>query len=186
MAQIPELDRQILLRTARKALQDYLARGEYPEIPTGSGAILKPRAVFVTLRHRDTHALRGCIGQVTARTPLVESVIRMAVAAGTEDPRFPPVQSEELADLRIEISALTPMEPIDPAVIEVGRHGLMIRLHGASGLLLPQVPVEQGWDREAFLAGVCRKAGMPDDAWRDDAAELLAFESEVWEEEDEA
>jgi AmmeMemoRadiSam system protein A len=182
MSRIPEVDRQALLRLARKALHDHLADGQAPEIPTGSGALLKPRAVFVTLRHHDSHALRGCVGQVTARGPLVESVIRMAVAAGTEDPRFPPVEPGELPELRIEISALTPMEPIAAEAVEIGKHGLMIRAQGGSGLLLPQVPVEQAWDRETFLAGVCRKAGLPDNAWRDADVELHGFECEVWEE----
>jgi AmmeMemoRadiSam system protein A len=184
MSRIPEVDRQALLRVARKALHDYLASGEHPEVPTGSGALLRPRAVFVTLRHRETRTLRGCIGHVTARGPLVEAVIRMAIAAGTEDPRFPPVEADELPDLRIEISALTPAEPIAPSDVVIGTHGLMIRAQGRSGLLLPQVPVEQGWDRETFLAAVCRKAGLPDGTWADDDTELQAFECEVWEESD--
>jgi AmmeMemoRadiSam system protein A len=182
MSRIPDLDRQALLRVARKALHDYLATGEHPDVPTGSGALLQPRAVFVTLRHRDSRALRGCIGQVNARGPLVESVIRMAIAAGTEDPRFAPVEPDELPDLRIEISALTPMEPIAPEDVVVGKHGLMIRAQDRSGLLLPQVPSEQGWDREAFLAAVCRKAGLPDTTWTTGDVELHAFECEVWEE----
>ena len=182
MATIPEVDRQALLRLARRALRDYLTNGQYPEIPTGSGAMLQARPAFVTLRLRETRALRGCIGQVTAHGPLVESVMKMAVAAGTEDPRFPPVKLDELDDLRFEISALTPMEPIAAESVEVGRHGLMIRHQGRSGLLLPQVPSEQGWSREQFLAGVCRKAGLPDDAWQGDDVELSGFECEVWEE----
>jgi AmmeMemoRadiSam system protein A len=182
MSRIPDLDRQALLRVARKALHEYLSSGEQPQIPTGSGALLQPRAVFVTLRHRETRALRGCIGRVSARGPLVEAVIRMAIAAGTEDPRFAPVELDELPDLRIEISALTPLEPITPNDVVVGKHGLMIRVEGSSGLLLPQVPSEQGWDREAFLAAVCRKAGLPDTAWMADDVELHAFECEVWEE----
>lgn len=182
MATIPEVDRQALLRLARRALHHYLTNGEYPEIPTGSGAMLQARPAFVTLRHSRTRALRGCIGQVTSRGPLVESVMKMAVAAGTEDPRFPPVELDELSDLRFEISALTPMEPITAESVEVGRHGLMIRHEGQSGLLLPQVPIEQSWTREQFLAGVCRKAGLPEDAWQDDGVELSGFECEVWEE----
>ena len=182
MAIIPEVDRQALLRLARRALREYLTNGEYPDVPTGSGALLQARPAFVTLRHRETRALRGCIGQVTSRGPLVESVMKMAVAAGTEDPRFPPVELDELSDLRFEISALTPLEPIDAESVEVGRHGLVIEHQGRSGLLLPQVPVEQGWSREQFLTAVCRKAGLPDGAWRDEGAELSGFECEVWEE----
>ena len=177
---IPGVDRQALLRLARRSILDYVEHGTYPEIPTGSGAMLRPRAAFVTLRHRETGTLRGCVGQVSARGPLADAVIRMAVAAATEDPRFPPVQREELAQLRIEISALTPMEPISPDVVEVSRHGLLLRWQGRSGLLLPQVAVDQGWSREEFLTGLCRKAGVPDGTWLDDGAELLGFEAESW------
>jgi AmmeMemoRadiSam system protein A len=108
----------------------------------------------------------------------------MAVAAGTQDPRFTPVSVAELKALTFEISALTPMTPIRPDEVEVGRHGLMISRGHFSGLLLPQVPVEQRWDRETYLRGLCAKAGLPSDAWRDDDVELRSFEAEVWGEED--
>jgi len=177
------IDRQVLLRFARQTIGEYLRDGERPPVPTGSGALLFPRASFVTLRTRGTGALRGCVGETAARGPLIESVGKMAVAAATEDPRFPPVTLDEVPELHIEISALTPMAPIRPDQVEVGRHGLMIRWKGRSGLLLPQVPVSQGWSRSEFLRGVCRKAGLPDDAWSAPDAELLGFECEVWEEE---
>jgi AmmeMemoRadiSam system protein A len=180
---IGEMDRQVLLRFARQTLEEYLSDGLRPPVPTGSGALLAHRATFVTLRTRATGALRGCVGETTARRPLVESAMNMTVAAATEDPRFPPVEPAEVPGLHIEISALTPMEPILPNEIEVGRHGLMIRWKGRSGLLLPQVPVSCKWSRDEFLTGVCRKAGLPDDAWSAPDAELLGFECEVWEEE---
>jgi len=183
---IRTIDRQVLLRFARQTIEEYLRDGERPSVPTGSGALLAPRASFVTLRTRDTGALRGCVGETAAREPLIESVGRMAVAAATEDPRFPPVTLDEVPALHIEISALTPMVPIRPDQVEVGRHGLMIRWKGHAGLLLPQVPVSQGWSRSEFLRGVCRKAGLPDDAWSAPDAELLGFECEVWEEEGES
>ena len=182
---IGEMDRQVLLRFARQTLEEYLSDGQRPPIPTGSGALIARRATFVTLRTRADGALRGCVGEVVARRPLVESVMNMAIAAAKEDPRFPPVELEEVPGLHIEISALTPMEPILPNEVQVGRHGLMIRWKGRSGLLLPQVPESQGWNRDDFLRGVCRKAGLPDDAWSAPDAELLGFECEVWEEEHE-
>ncbi len=183
---IGEIDRQVLLRFARQTLEEYLSDGRRPAVPTGSGALLVHRAAFVTLRTRADAALRGCVGEIEARRPLVESVMNMAIAAATEDPRFPPVEPEEVPGLHIEISALTPMEPILPNEVQVGRHGLMIRWKGRSGLLLPQVPESQGWSRDEFLRGICRKAGLPDDAWAEPDAELLGFECEVWEEEHDA
>lgn len=177
---IPEVDRRALLRLARRSILNYLEHGTYPEIPTGSGALLVPRAVFVTLRLRETRALRGCVGQVTAKGPLAQAVMHMAVAAATQDPRFSPVTAEELPRLRIEISALTEMVPIALDRIEVGRHGLLLRWRGRSGLLLPGVAVEHGWSCEDLLTGLCRKAGVPDGSWLDGDAELLGFETESW------
>jgi AmmeMemoRadiSam system protein A len=181
-AQIPEVDRRALLRLARRSIADFLERGTYPEIPTGSGALLVPRAVFVTLRHRETRALRGCVGQVTAKGPLAQAVMHMAVAAATQDPRFPAVDAGELEQLRIEISALTEMVPITVDRIEVGRHGLLLRWRGRSGLLLPGVALEHRWSCDELLSGLCRKAGVPDGSWLDGDAELMGFETESWEE----
>jgi AmmeMemoRadiSam system protein A len=181
---IPEVDRRALLRLARRSIVDYLEHDTYPEIPTGSGAMLAPRAAFVTLRHRDTRALRGCVGQVSVKGPLAQAVMHMAVAAATQDPRFSPVQADELPQLRIEISVLSDMTPIAPDRIEVGRHGLLLRWGGRSGLLLPGVAVEHRWSREELLTGLCRKAGVPDGTWSNGDAELLAFETETWEETD--
>ncbi len=115
-----------------------------------------------------------------AERPLVETVVAMAVAAATEDGRFEPVTLEQLPGLAIEISALGPMRPIRPEDVEVGRHGLLISLGRRRGVLLPQVPLEQGWDRETFLAHTCWKAGLPEDAWRDPSAELLGFTATVF------
>ena len=108
-----------------------------------------------------------------------------AVAAATEDPRFPPVSPDELSSLRVEISVLTPLVLIRPEEVEVGRHGLMIAQGRRRGLLLPQVPVEWGWDRETFLDQTCVKAGLPPSAWRHGAT-LWAFTAEVFGEEEPA
>jgi len=177
-------DKQALLRLARQTLNDYLGKGTRPDLEPTLPALLQPRAAFVTLRVRETGALRGCVGEVIAREPLWECVMNMAVAAATGDPRFPPVQVDELPGLHIEISALTPMKPIKPEQVVVGRHGLMIVRGLERGLLLPQVPVEQGWDREEFLRGLCHKAWLPENAWKAKDAQLYAFEAEVWGEEE--
>jgi AmmeMemoRadiSam system protein A len=146
--------------------------------------LLEPRATFVTLTVARSGELRGCRGEIAARHPLAESVIRMAIASATDDPRFPPVTAGEVPHLHIEISVLTPLEPIAPEAVEVGRHGLYLSLGGRAGLLLPQVPGDYGWSRKQFLAHTCRKAGLPDDAWRHPAAKLYGFECEVFGEEE--
>lgn len=134
---------------------------------------------FVTLKRQGR--LRGCIGHLVGDRPLFETIERMAKAAAFEDPRFPPLDKRELKDLKLEISILSPLVPCpDPAKIEIGRHGLLIRKKGNSGLLLPQVPVEWDWDRETFLRQTCRKAGLPENAWKDPAARLFWFEAEVF------
>jgi uncharacterized protein (TIGR00296 family) len=105
------------------------------------------------------------------------------VAAALEDPRFAPVTRDELSALRFEISALTTPRPIRPEEVVVGTHGLLLHRETTLGLLLPQVPVEQGWDRGAFLEGLCHKAGVPEGSWRGPELSLSAFEAEVWSEE---
>lgn len=178
----PERTRLLLL--ARTSIEAHLAEREptWPDwIDDGP-----PQGAFVTLRRRTTGALRGCIGTVEGRHPLGRTVARMAVAAALQDPRFPPVVASELPGLRIEISALAPPSPIRPEQVEVGHHGLIVRGQGHSGLLLPQVPEEQGWDREAFLAGTCRKAGLDAAFWRRPEATLLGFTATVFGEDDTA
>ncbi len=173
-------EKELLLRHVRETLTDYLGKGEKPAFSTRSPALLQPRATFVTLRVRETGELRGCRGEIVARQPLMDSVQNMAIASATDDPRFMPVTVGEVPGLHIEISALTPMKPIKPEEVVVGRHGLMIVKGHNSGLLLPQVPVEQGWDREKFLRGLCQKAWLPENVWKAKDAQLYAFEAEVW------
>jgi AmmeMemoRadiSam system protein A len=173
-------DKRTLLHLARRALDNYLAARDLPPYETDSPALLEQRAAFVTLRRRDTDILRGCRGEYIARRRLVESVMNMAIAAATDDPRFPPVTVDEVPLLHIEISALHPMVPIRPEDVEVGRHGLLITKRGSAGLLLPEVAIGYGWDREAFLKAVCRKAGLSDNAWKERDVALYGFEAEVW------
>lgn len=115
--------------------------------------------------------MRGCIGHLQADRPPYRVVQGMDVAAATEDPRFPPLTPEELERVYLEISVLSPFQRLtDPMQVEVGTHGLLILKGDRQGLLLPQVAVEEGWDREAFLEGVCGKAGLPASCWREGAA----------------
>lgn len=175
-------ERAVLLRLARETLERHLEGIAPPELPVDRAAYEEPRATFVTLTRRRNRELRGCRGEIVPQHPLAESVMRMAIASATDDPRFPPVTAAELPELHIEISILTPLEPIDPSDIEVGRHGLYIRHAGRAGLLLPQVAPSYRWTREEFLTHTCRKAGLPDQAWRDPDAILYGFECEVFEE----
>ncbi len=176
-------EKRTLLRVARETLVDLLTESDPRQHEASTPALREERPAFVTLRRRDSGDLRGCRGECVAQRPLIESVVHAAIAAATDDPRFPPVTLEELPALRIEISALTAMSPIRPEEVVVGRHGLMIVSKPKSGLLLPQVAVTYGWDREAFLRGLCRKAGLAEGAWESEDVQLYAFESEVWGEE---
>jgi AmmeMemoRadiSam system protein A len=136
--------------------------------------------VFVTLKR--CGALRGCLGVLQLRGNLAEEVARCARDSATEDPRFPPVAPDELADTSLEISVLGRLELIDPApegAIEIGRHGLVVEQGHRRGLLLPQVAVEWGWTPEQFLRQTCRKAGLTPDAWRN-GAEVYRFDAEVF------
>ena len=177
-------DKQALLRLARQTLHDYLSQGKLPPPTSDSPALLRSCATFVTLRKRGSAELRGCRGECPARRPLVESVINMVIAAATDDSRFPSVTLDEVSGLRIEISALSPIMLIEPEHVVVGQHGLLIIKGHSSGLLLPQVPVAFGWDRDQFLRGLCRKAQLPPDAWKFGDVRLYGFEAEAWGEEE--
>jgi AmmeMemoRadiSam system protein B/AmmeMemoRadiSam system protein A len=173
-------ERSELLRMARAAVTRSLeSRAEIEDV-SGKAKFLEPRGVFVTLTKNGD--LRGCIGFIEPVAPLGQAVIRAAVYAATEDPRFPPVRPAELRDIKFEISVLTPVREIsDPREVTVGRHGLIISRDGLKGVLLPQVPVENKWDRETFLEQVSLKAGLPRDAWRR-GAKLYVFEAIVFHE----
>ncbi len=172
-------EQAVLLRVAREAIASHFRRAR-PSLPAATGALAEPRGAFVTLRRRQDGELRGCIGNLASERPLLETVRRMAVAAATEDPRFPPLGPGELDGVTIEISALGPLLPIRPDEVEVGRHGLLVSDGRRRGVLLPQVPLEHGWDRETFLAHTCWKAGLPEDAWRRPDVEILAFSACVF------
>ncbi len=145
---------------------------------TADPNLLAERGAFVTLKKGGE--LRGCIGFIEPVASLCETVIQTAVYAATEDPRFTPVTAEELKELEYEISVLTPLKKIDnPQSVQVGKHGLVIAMGRNRGILLPQVPVENNWDREMFLDQACLKAGLPPDAWKK-GAEISVFEAIVF------
>jgi AmmeMemoRadiSam system protein B/AmmeMemoRadiSam system protein A len=177
-------DKMALLKLARGTLDEYLSARTRPAYTPTSAAQQQPRATFVTLRHKVTHDLRGCRGEVFARYPLWESVQHVSILSATDDPRFRPMTHDELADMHIEISVLTPMRLArSPEDVIVGKHGVMIRKGGHGGLFLPQVPEEQGWDRDEYLSTLCwMKAGLPADAWRKPGTQLYTFEAEIFEE----
>ncbi len=171
-------ERARLLAIAREAAEA-TAGGAAPRPATGlPHALLDPGAAFVTLRVGGE--LRGCIGHLEAHKPLWLSVQEMAVAASSRDDRFAPLAPADLPRLSIGISVLSPMRRARPEEVVIGTHGLHVRIERASGLLLPQVPVEWGWDRAEFLRQACRKAGLPPDAFLDPACELSVFTAEVF------
>lgn len=174
---LTEEEKRELLAIARRAASSYVRKGKVPGERPVFPKLADPGAAFVTLTHRGR--LRGCIGYTEATSPLYRTVQECAVAAATEDLRFPSVKPGEIDEIRIEISVLTPLAPIRPEDIEVGVHGLMIRKGGRRGLLLPQVAAEQGWDRQEFLSNTCRKAGLPADEW-EKGADLYSFTAEVF------
>ena len=146
-----------------------------------SATLSEPRGVFTTLylKGETQRELRGCVGYAVPIMPLYRAVAETARAAAFEDSRFLPVTKDEAPKLEVSLSVLSRLFPIHPEAVEVGRHGLVIALGARRGLLLPQVPVEHGWDRETFLEQTCRKAGLPLDAWRKGAT-LEAFTAEVF------
>ena len=154
-----------LLHIARETIKSVTSKKLLPEFSSDDPVLNKECGAFVTLRKNKE--LRGCIGYIQAFKPLLETITDMAQAAALRDPRFTPVSFNEVDDLTIEISVLTPLEKVsDVEEIEIGRHGLLIEKFPNSGVLLPQVPVEYNWDRDMFLQQTCRKAGLNLDEWK--------------------
>lgn len=173
--------RQQLLRIARESIEAALSGHRAELDPATVDAELKrPSGAFVSL-HTGGGDLRGCVGSIQAFAPLCEAVASSAFNAAFRDPRFHPVRPDELPALHIEISVMSAIEPVaDVDTIEVGRDGLIVSRGGRTGLLLPQVASEQGWDRETFLAQTCVKAGLPADAWRSSGCRIEKFSAEVF------
>ena len=165
--QYTEAEKKELLQIARKTIENYLTEGkkEYP--PTDNPKFSEKRGVFVTL-HKEGN-LRGCIGYPLPTKPLMEAVVDNAIASSTEDYRFKSVSVNELENIDIELSILTVPQKVNSYKdVVVGRDGIIISKSYQKGLLLPQVPLEQGWDLEQYISGGCWKAGLPKDEWKKD------------------
>jgi AmmeMemoRadiSam system protein A len=173
-----EAERDVLRRVAKNSIERELLGGpqESVEIPE---KLRRPMGAFVCLKTKGE--LKGCIGYVKPILPLVDTIKQMAIQAAFHDPRFIPLNSREWKDTEIEISVLTPMKKIkDIEEIEVGIHGLYIEKDEYSGLLLPQVAVENRWDRIEFLEYTCYKAGLPKNAWKSKDADIFIFSADVF------
>ena len=172
----PEKDE--LLMIARAAIVAHV-KGTDPEAEKvwTSENLLKDSGAFVSIHKQGR--LRGCIGIFASPTPLYKTVFDMAVAAASQDPRFPPVDESELKYIKIEISVLSPLKEVkDPSEIEIGKHGIYIIKGANRGVLLPQVAMEYGFNREEFLDQTCLKAGLPGGSWRKGAA-IFIFDAEI-------
>ena len=171
------------IRSARGAVEYVCAKKPKPALKL-TAIFQEKRGVFVTLT-KDGQ-LRGCIGLPYPVMPLEQAIEHAATAAATEDPRFPPVGKAELPQITVEVTILTVPVPLDanpedrPAKIVVGRHGLIVRGMGTSGLLLPQVATEYGWDAKTFLDHTCMKAGLPNRCWTYPSVEVLTFEGQIF------
>ena len=168
---------EYLLELARQAVNAWVGEKRVVKPTRREGVLGQDRAVFVTLREEGQ--LRGCIGSLEPQEALVDAVVSRAIAAATQDPRFSPVTKRELGLLQFHVSVLSPVRPVkDASEIEIGRHGIIVTRGYHSGVFLPEVATEQGWDRETTLDYLCEhKAGLPRDAWRR-GAELSVFETQ--------
>jgi len=187
--QLSDSDGVVLVKTARKAVTEILSNGNRMKLESD----LKEKfsfnsGVFVTLNNPD--GLRGCIGFPMPEKKLAHAIVDGAIAAATEDPRFPSVKTNELNDIVFEVTVLTPPIVVDVSdpmeyleKIKVGRDGLIIRHSFSSGLLLPQVPVEYGWNVEEFLQHTCEKAGLARDTWKNESVKIEKFEGIIFKEE---
>jgi AmmeMemoRadiSam system protein A len=183
-------EQKILLGDARESIASKLEgrQPRYSQETAKSKVMQEPCGAFVTLHKLDKaggdpdgRSLRGCIGRMTASLPLIETVRTMAREAAFGDPRFPPLSKGELEQCHIEISALSPMSVCpDPKQVKVGVHGLYLMRGGRAGVLLPQVPVEQGWNQQEYLDYICIKAGLPPKSYDAPDATLYTFTAVVF------
>jgi uncharacterized protein (TIGR00296 family) len=183
-----------LVKLARQTIESHLGLIEPVEFLSKDPVLNKKCGVFVTLNVHtigSNHSLRGCIGLPYPTTPLVKAVMQAAVSAAFEDPRFNPVQTREMNKLTLEVSVLTPpykIQETDPdmilRLIKVGRDGLIIGRGWNKGLLLPQVPVELGWDNSQFLSQCCIKAGLPQHSWKEQGTEIYTFQAILFKEDE--
>lgn len=180
-------DGRLLVKIARETIEQYVRKGKTLEPEGVPERLRQPRGVFVTLTRKGE--LRGCIGYPLPVKPLMEALIDAAISAATRDPRFSPVRADELKEITVEVSVLTepelirvkhPREYLEK--IRIGRDGLIVEWSGFAGLLLPQVPVEWGWDVEEFLSQTCVKAGLPPDCWLEKDVKVKRFSAQIFRE----
>jgi AmmeMemoRadiSam system protein A len=171
-------EENLLLKIARESINNYVSKVSKPPIEASCENLLAQQGCFVTIKHKGR--LRGCLGQFTSDKPLCQLIQEMAIAAATRDPRFYPMENEDLQNFELEISVLSPLQKIESIdEIEVGIHGLYIEKNFYRGVLLPQVASEYGWDRDTFLSQTCLKAGLDKDDWKEDA-EIFIFTAQVF------
>lgn len=176
---LTEIEHKTLLKLARDTIVQYLKDETRSPLPDAKGVLSEKCGAFVTLHKKGE--LRGCIGNMVGHRPLIETIQEMAIAAATEDPRFHRVKSDEMKDIDIEISVLSPMQKIkDVNEIKVGTHGILMRQGRYQGVLLPQVATEWGWERDEFLRHTCLKAGLPTEAWKDPETIIEIFSADVF------
>jgi MEMO1 family protein len=172
-------EKTLLHKLARETIEARCRGAKAPRVEAATATLKERRGAFVTLYKKGE--LRGCIGYIIATKPLADTIAEMAEAAAFHDPRFMPVSADELKDIKIEISVLTPLKRIDNIdEIQVGTHGIYMKQGFSSGLLLPQVATEYGWDRLTFLKHTCLKAGIREDAWKDKSTEIFIFSADIF------
>ncbi len=182
-------DGQLLVEIARQSIKTYLKSRKVMEKPKEYPKIFdEKRGVFVTLNRYPDKQLRGCIGYPLAYEPLIDAVISSAISAATSDPRFIPLDFNELNNIVVELTVLSPMIPLNKNEsyenqIEIGRDGLFVVCGQNSGLLLPQVPIEWQWQKKEFLQQICIKAGLNSDCYLNDGCDLYRFTGQIFEEE---
>jgi AmmeMemoRadiSam system protein B/AmmeMemoRadiSam system protein A len=176
---LSEEEKKTLHHIAKTVVENKTRGKPVPDFKIESPILKENRGAFVTIHKRGE--LRGCIGYIEGQGPLHKTIEKMAEAAAFKDPRFTPVKEKELPELEIEISVLTPLKKItDVNEIQVGKHGIYIKKGWSSGLLLPQVATEYGWDRQTFLEHTCQKAGLPSNAWKEKDTEIYIFSADIF------
>ena len=179
-----QTDGQLALQVARLYVESAVTGKKPEKEPELSGIFTEKRGVFVTLTKLG--GLRGCIGFPLPVMPLGEAIKEAAEHATIHDPRFYPVDLDELREINIEVTILTQPIPLEgepnarPSAVIVGKHGLIAEMNGHSGLLLPQVATEYNWTSEEFLSETCNKAGLPHNAWKNKACSILTFEGQIF------
>jgi AmmeMemoRadiSam system protein B/AmmeMemoRadiSam system protein A len=176
---LSEEEKKTLHHIAKTVIENKAKGKAVPELKVESPTLKENRGAFVTIHKKGQ--LRGCIGYIEGHGPLHKTIEEMAEAAAFRDPRFSPVKEKELPELELEISVLTPLKRInDVNEIQVGKHGIYMKKGWFSGLLLPQVATEYGWDRQTFLEHTCQKAGLPSNAWKEKDTEIYIFSADIF------